>query len=261
VGGLEAGDIIRFGAEVQLQHVLSGLFVCVQRRAAPVDPDCRACTLSLPSSSCVFRYMPCFKAQEDGGALYFRNSAVLESCLLKGNFLHASPGEMDYSPVPDPRDPALPKCLRTGRSHEANLNSERTTWKVRRRSRPHPQHADALQCGFPFRLFCAQADAFATASCDPEKGRRPGSGQWAATRVGGARMHLPYLKKLPLDVAGLAAEPGEVKHHTAKQLWCVEPLVRCRTGPAKWGVPVRLRHVGSGKYLAVNTDQPPHRVY
>ena len=84
-----------------------------------------------------------------------------------------------------------------------------------------------------------------SASCDSEKGRRPGSGLPAAVREGGHRLHLPYLKRLPEDHLGRPAEAGDASCHSAKQLWCFEPLTRERAGPVGWGVPLRVRHVGS----------------
>jgi hypothetical protein len=44
-----------------------------------------------------------------------------------------------------------------------------------------------------------------------------------------------------------------------KQLWCVEPLGRLVKVAVGWAAEVRVRHVGSGKYLAVNTDAEPAR--
>ena len=56
-----------------------------------------------------------------------------------------------------------------------------------------------------------------------------------------------------------APEPSDPRHHSAKQLWAVEYLDRRVAGAVVWHQDVRLRHVGSGKYLALNTDAVSRR--
>ena len=233
----------------------------VKASAAPIDPDCREVFLGPATSACVLRLMPRYKSQSVGGMVFYQNNVVVESAAQPRNFLHATPGLRGaQSAVPDPSDPALPKQLRRAPTAEANLSASFSTFKVARRMRPDPA-AGALGTGTPFRLFHAQAEAFAAASCDGEKGRTVGSVDGAlppAVREGGLRMHLPYLKPLAAASEGDASpEPTDPAAHSAKQLFVFEPLSRSISTGVGWRMDVRVRHLGSGKYLAVSTDPPP----
>jgi hypothetical protein len=44
--------------------------------------------------------------------------------------------------------------------------------------------------------------------------------------------------------------------YLSKGLWCFERISRRKAGPVLWDTAVRLRHVASGRYLAVDTDVP-----
>jgi dolichyl-phosphate-mannose--protein O-mannosyl transferase len=44
--------------------------------------------------------------------------------------------------------------------------------------------------------------------------------------------------------------------YVKKGLWCFERLSRRKAGPVLWDTAVRLRHVASGRYLAVDTHKP-----
>ena len=216
--------------------------------------------LAPASSAGVFKFMPRYRAQVPGSSVYYNHHLKVESSAVRGNYLHVTP-DTPYQPVPDPTDLSLPKCLRTSTTNEVNLSTSFSTFTVRLRYRVDAQR-QGLLTGAPFRLYNPQTEAFVQASANPEKGRLVGSGLPPATREGGLRMHLPYLKPLErggngASAAAATAEPADPANQNGKQLWCVEPLSRSVATVAGWAMDVRLRHVGSGKYLAVNTDAPP----
>jgi hypothetical protein len=118
-------------------------------------------------------------------------------------------------------------------------------------------------------MYHNQSDSFLTASGNPEKGRAVGSFEHPTCRVNaggggggeegnedhkGLRMHLPFLKSLAVTEG--PPQPNDPNNLTSSQLFVVEPLSRKVVEPVGWVTPCRLRHVCSGKYLAVNTDAP-----
>jgi hypothetical protein len=245
---------VRYGTEINLQHVKSGLYVTVVHGAAPFDPDCRTITLAPCSANSAFKFMPRYKAQSNGSIVFYKHWLLVESAVLAANFIHTS--KQNYSPVPDPTDLSLPKCLRTGRTCETNLSSNYATFTIKKRSRCSPKEAAALQTGEPVRFYHSQSESFVTASANQEKGRIPGSYESAMTREGNMRMHVSYLKVLSNEDG--TPQPGDPTNHNSKQLWTFEPTKRTESGAVCWASPFRIRHVMSGKYLAINTDLPPY---
>lgn len=65
-------------------------------------------------------------------------------------------------------------------------------------------------------------------------------------REGAAPAHAPYFKVAP---------PMEGQH-SAKGIWALELVDRTTSSPVLWRSPLRLRHVASGKYLAVDSSKP-----
>jgi len=55
---------------------------------------------------------------------------------------------------------------------------------------------------------------------------------------------------------GSEPDPMNPANHSAKGLWCFEPLQRTEVTTVGWSAPCRVRHVPSGKYLAVDTASP-----
>jgi len=55
---------------------------------------------------------------------------------------------------------------------------------------------------------------------------------------------------------GSEPDPMNPANHSAKGLWCFEPLQRTRVTTLGWSAPCRVRHLPSGKYLAVDTASP-----
>jgi len=43
---------------------------------------------------------------------------------------------------------------------------------------------------------------------------------------------------------------------SVKAIWCFEPIGRRYASTVKWDTPVRVRHVASGRYLAIDTTKP-----
>jgi hypothetical protein len=87
---------------------------------------------------------------------------------------------------------------------------------------------------------------FAEGAFEPDQG---GARSETLLREGGGAVHVPYLK------AGAQAG-GQL---SAKGVWTFELLDRAASGPVLWRSPLRVRHVPSGKYLAVDSTKPSKR--
>jgi hypothetical protein len=243
----QSKEAVKYGSLYQLMHIKTGLFLSVCDDAAPLDPDCRALNLGHGSSACYFKVVPRFKAQTEGSIVYFGHSLVLESGKLPGTFVHTSLA--CYDETPDSLDPALPKCLQTGITYEANASPKGCTFAVQKHGRFDETEAHEMHTRTPFRLYHSQSESFMHASCDPEKSVR------GEKREHGLPVHTPYLKILA--DRGADPDPANPMNHLSKGVWCFEPaLTRTVKTVVSWDTPVRLRHVPSGRYLALNTSKP-----
>jgi hypothetical protein len=166
-----------------------------------------------------------------------------------------------YDELPSFERPELPACLRTGKTFEANLSPNFSTFRLVRTNRLFPDDLKFLATGLGFRLFHSQSGSFVAASGNPEKGRGGETREYFPATAGNPKpavqlaCHQPYLKLLS-DAEG-APDPADPKQQNAKGVWSVENVSRATDGRVGWNAPVRVRHVGSGKYLAVDASKPP----
>ena len=247
--GSHKSSVVKYGDSIMLQHVKSGAFISVLDKAAPLDPECRAVHLLAPekgSGGALLQFMPQFKAQTKGSVVYYGHHLIVESFKQRGMHLHVSQ-KMTWSQLPSVQNPDLPKCLQTGQTFEANLSPKAEAFVVARYARFTAADHAHLRTSSPFRLYHPQTEALVNASCDPDKDRIYPEG-----RVGGVPAHIPYLRKLA--DRGETPDPNDRTHHFPKSVWCFEPLTRRYSRTVAWRQPVRLRHLASGRYLAVDTS-------
>ncbi len=99
--------------------------------------------------------------------------------------------------------------------------------------------------------------AYVQASSDPDKGEvLDATGDeddpLRLSRRGGVPAHVPYLKAIVYT-----ADSNNAKNHSAKGVWCFEALDRTTCSDVRWRtMPLRIRHVPSGKYLSVDSLRP-----
>jgi hypothetical protein len=119
-----------------------------------------------------------------------------------------------------------------------------------------PEDSTALCSGSAFRLFHISSSSFIAASGNAEKDgdKRTWKSPDGSTS-NNLPPHIPYLKKL-IGKDGRTPDPSDPSNQNVKSLWCFEHESRAMLGPCSWEQPVRIRHVPSGKYLAINTNQP-----
>ncbi len=73
------------------------------------------------------------------------------------------------------------------------------------------------------------------------------------TREMGLPLHIPYLKLL-VD-HGDGPQPYDPHNLLPKALWAFELPKRTTSGIVSWDTPLRIKHVTSGRYLAVDTTK------
>jgi len=200
---------------------------------------------------------PRFRAQAEGSSVFYSNSIKLESAKLDGMFLHTSPKV--YSTIPNPNDLELPTVIRKDQVCEVNCSAQFTTFIVQRFAHFETAQLSKLKMGGGFRLYHSQAESFLHASCNPDKEHGGTVMRQRTTKQGHEPIpfkhgHIPYLK----PISGEDPDPSNPLNQSSKGVWCFENLKRSQGSVVKWGSPVRIRHMPSGKYLAVNTEDPAY---
>ena len=277
---------IRYGDLVQLQHLSSGLFVAMHKTPAPLNPNCRRVSLKAGSLAAHFRITPRFKVRSMGSLVYADDQIVLHSVkhdalILGGSStlppVEASPtaktqmGPAMKRMAAGPCYPSatlnlrLPRALATTSSGECNGSVELRSFTIKLYGRLQPKPVDtvgALMTSLHmFRLFHPEGNAFLQASANPDKGEildalGTSSDPLRINRLGGAPAHVPYLKVLPGG-----ADAGNPLNLSAKACWSFENVDRANCSVVRWkSMPLRIRHVPSGKYLSVNSISPASRV-
>jgi hypothetical protein len=274
---------IKYGDTVQLQHVGSALFVAMHKTPARLNPTCRRVSLKAGSFAAHFKLLPRFKVRSMGSTVFAGDDVVLQSVKQEGFFLGAATPQDGSEGFGTPQislahlekghfggeDPLLrsipglrpPQGLRPQAGLEVNGSIEVRSLTLQLYGRPV---AGTLSTGLHFfRLLHPETDSFMQASSDPDKGEVldsiPGEDgdsahkeQTRFLRVGGLPAHVPYLKLLPHG-----ADPSSKSHLNGKACWVFESMDRTECSPVRWySMPLRLRHVASGKYLAVDTSSP-----
>ena len=244
-------QLVKYGDIIQLQHVQTGAFLLASEAPAPVDAECGGLALDeVGGSAALFKVLPRFKAQKKNSVIYFTHTLILESVIQKRMRLHTSSG--CYSKLPDPRNPRLPKCLQTEKIMESNLSPRSHGFTITKYARFTERDQGFLRTADPFRLFQSQSESFVQCSSDPEKDRLYPDG-----RSGGNEPnHIPYFRELPdSSTSTTLRDEADPANHCPKQLWAFEPLTRSTCVCVRWDSPFRIRHVPSGRYLAIDLSR------
>jgi hypothetical protein len=267
----EQSEALRYGDVVQLQHLDSGLFVAMHQTPAPLNPNCRKVTLREGSLSAQFCILPRFKVRSIGSLVYADDQIIFQSVKYEALLLGATDptaGSLGATrrqgadlmavnyckPVPSLRL-RVPLALQREAKAEVNGSLEIRCFTIKLYGRP-PR--GMLVTGLHhFRLYHPEAASYMQASSDPDKGEvLDATGDEGdplrLSRRGGIPAHVPYLKTIVY-----AADCNNPKNHSAKGVWCFESLDRATCSEVRWRtMPVRIRHVPSGKYLSVDSLHP-----
>ena len=256
--GLKYGDII------QLEHPRSQTFLLMQKDPADVNPTCHKVSFGSGQAGAHLRILPRFKVRTLGTPVYSEDEFVLQSVALEPLILGCSPRPKDKFWGVTKADAArlelrLPSSLRTGPCFEVNGAFELRSFVIHFYYRRFNEcYKQCLLTGIHnFRLFYPESSSFFCASGDPDKGEvLDAKDPSKQTRMRGEDQqtpaHVPYLK-------AVYGDPNLTHNASFKSVWCIESLDSSTSTVVEWGKSYRLRHVASGKYLAVETLVPASR--
>ena len=220
------GQPITYGQVVQLQHVKTSKFVTVQGKTlAEVQKECVALRLEDnggPGSW--LRIMPGFRFQPEGTVVNLNDQVKLEALSMMGCFVHC-----DSSGGATFREAAHLCEVNVKQADETAASG----WRMLAHT-PCDVH-DArhyLQVGQVVRVFHPEAEAFVAASCVP-------------------RHNIPEGRKLPYLMANKHTSALHTDNRSAKQMFVIELPNSVGGGAVLWDEEYRLRHLGTGMYLAV----------
>lgn len=183
--------------------------------------------------------------------MFYTHSIKLESVKQPGMFLHTS--NTPYVELPTPSY-GLPRVLLTEKTYEVNVSAQFSSYTLSQYARFDSSEKNCLITALhSFRLYHSQSEAFVQASCNLDKDQCPKRVPLSGTQLE-LPPHLPYLRLL--DDTGEEPDPTDPRNHTSKSIWTFEPVSRRRSSTVRWNTPVRIRHVPSGRYLAVDTKRP-----
>jgi hypothetical protein len=207
------------------------------------------------------RILPRFKVRTIGSPVYSDDEVILQSVALEPLVLGCSFRPKDQLWGATAAEAArfglrLPQCLRTGPCYEVNGALELRSFVVHLYRRIEEANNNNLFSGVHnFRFFYPENSAYLCASGDSDKGEVLDALDPAKQkRMRGANQltpaHVPYLK----STLGDANSP---LNYSSKSVWCFESLDAAGDSVSvSWRKPVRVRHVSSGKFLAVNSLEP-----
>jgi len=224
---------------------------------ATVNAACRKADFGPGQLGAHMRVLPRFKVRTMGTPVYSDDELVLQSVALEPLVLGCSARPSDQFWGASEAEAAqfglrLPHSMRTGPRFEVSGAFELRSFTMHLYHRPNEDGKKSLLTGLHnFRFFYPESGAYLSASGDADKGEvLDATDPKKQTRLRGADQktpaHVPYLKVPPGD----AASP---QNASFKSVWCFESLEENESTTVAWRKPYRLRHVASGKYLAVDT--------
>jgi len=214
------GGVVTYGQIIQLMHLQSGKFLTFHKTSAQLDRDALKVTMeSKGGKAAGFLLKPSIKVRAEGGQVYYGDSIALASTKEKDYLLNPSRHPFSLA-EPEPR------------IHEANIAPGAKPLQILFFARNSKSSFLNLQVNLPVRLYHYEAESFMQASSNKMKHLIKGE-------------HLPYLKRVEGDYEN-------ARNFSGKSVWSVEYEKRERGGEIRWDTKVRVRHLPSGKYLAVD---------
>jgi hypothetical protein len=218
------GVPVHYGQTVQLQHVKSSKFLTLSARMlADVEKECMRLSLSEGGNmGSWLKLMPRFRFRSEGATVHVGDQVMLECERLLGSFVRCDPRGLATF-MSDPQ-----RCEVNVKHAEGG---QPMGWRVQSFS-SHSEEAERyLQVGQAVRIYHAEADSFVAISCAGPRAPKQAAPYLMANKNTDNAVH--------------------VENMSAKQIFVIEMLDPECGGDVHWYEQYRLRHVGSGKYLAI----------
>jgi hypothetical protein len=192
--------------------------------------------------------MPRFQNRALGTPVYYEDEIVFESVKHEGLQLNVSYGPDFVYPsawkhAKHPGSDVLPEILQRMDQLEVNGARTRASFVLKEYARFPAERC--LRANPLIRLYQPVAEGFVRASCDTDKRRFVNR---AERRLDGSMAHQVYISR-----KSKFPDPNHPANKSAKAVWAFEYIDRSKGGSIQWNGQFRLRHVGSGKYLSVDT--------
>ncbi|ETW10336.1 hypothetical protein, variant 1 [Aphanomyces invadans] len=219
----EDGQVVLYGQTIQLQHVQSGKFLTSRvKTLADVDKTCMKLTLQAEGSTkCWFTFLPRYKTRSVGSSVEFNDAVCLSRAKYTKHFLHLSQRSF-------PRDELMRK--------EINMNAKETIVKVIKYAAAMADAGRSLHAGKFYRIFHLEGQGYITMSANPHAATKP-----------------PYLRPIRPSTTFNAPD-----NFTLKSLFVLEKANPLEGGcVTDWDDRYRLRHLATGRYLALGPQYTP----
>ncbi|XP_033730119.1 LOW QUALITY PROTEIN: inositol 1,4,5-trisphosphate receptor type 2-like [Pecten maximus] len=219
----QQGRKVLYGQIVQLRHVFSSKYIHVSttKTSETESSNMAVELLSVNAKHAQFRIMPRYKVKAEGDTVQVEDQIMFESVKSAGSFLHVSkflfPGHSVYH-----------------KSHELNLSVQTTGFVVYRKYKPIVEEEERLKIGEPVRFFHKEMEAYLVAE----------------GLFNEEIQEDVHLRVRPMD----QTIPKTMFPSTASiTFWQIElqdgPV---KGGILKWEQPIKIVHMCSRKYLAVD---------
>lgn len=210
------GKVIFYGQTIQLVHFSSNTLLAANKHErADLDLSCLRVELSKEGTKdCWFKVMPRFKVRFEGEKVR-KNDQIVLIHEKTGQFIHLSDLKIDGD--------------NGAQLYEVNLYNAQTGWTVNHYAPFIPNSEKYVKSGDVIRLFHQEAEGFIKANLSP--------------------LYDIYDVFLKVSKSG-----GRKDTTSSNTLWQIELRNSVQGGILTWNTPCRFRHVGSGKYLSLNTS-------
>ena len=267
-------DLVLYGSVVQLQHVKSGKFlVSVPRAPAVVEKDTGCMRIALDangSDGAWFKFQPRFKIKSEGGGVNMGDQVTLVS--EKGSmFLQSnSNAKATYTHIRTGGRGSDGSARGVGAiamkpplCNEVNLCSKPTGWRLQCFTQHITSMNQHLLVGQCIRLYHPEAESYVSATTNSFTTKPPyfmhrrhrsseaiytgGSGAGGAGAGNGGAGS----KSSSSNDDSKATEADSGRGLATKHLFIIEAPSAKEGGPVRWNGRYRLRHMPTGKFLAV----------
>mmetsp|Transcript_8598 Transcript_8598/g.11348 ORF Transcript_8598/g.11348 Transcript_8598/m.11348 type:complete len:757 (+) Transcript_8598:207-2477(+) len=217
---------VSYGSVIQLMHLKTGLFLTAKRQAALSDREALRLTLIKDGAfASGFELKPSIKMKSEGQKVQYQDEIYLMSFTEKGYAISYSKNKKDI----------FNEDLT---AFEAYVSGKASALRIQLYSSGERASMNSLMVGLPVRLYHYEAESFVQADAELKH-----------TKAG--LPCKPFLKK--------EKDHENKMFFAGTSVWSFELENKGRGGEIGWGNLVKVRHLASGKYLAMKWSKNASR--